>query len=174
MKKIKKIIISALLLASAIVINRFLSINTSILSIGFTFVPLMLAGIILGWKYSLVIAGFTDLIGALLFPFGSYFVGYTISSLLTGLVYGLLLHCKGEFLVDKKFIIHLIIAILIVCVFINGGLNTLWLVMTSKKAFLAILPTRVVKQLIMIPVMFITIVSLSKLLVKQINEVKND
>lgn len=174
MKKIKKIIISALLLASAIVINRFLSINTSIVSIGFTFVPLMLAGIILGWKYSLVIAALTDLIGALLFPFGSYFVGYTISSALTGLVYGLLLYNKGEFTVDKKFMIHLIIAILIVCVFINGGLNTLWLVLTSKKAFLAILPTRVLKQLLMIPIMFITITSLSKLLTKNINEVKND
>ena len=174
MKKIKKIIISALLLASAIVINRFLSINTSIVSIGFTFVPLMLAGIILGWKYSLVIAALTDLIGALLFPFGSYFVGYTISSALTGLVYGLLLYNKGEFKVDKKFMIHLIIAILIVCVFINGGLNTLWLVLTSKKAFLAILPTRVLKQLLMIPIMFITITSLSKLLTKNINEVKND
>ena len=174
MKKIKKIIISALLLASAIVINRFLSINTSIVSIGFTFVPLMLAGIILGWKYSLVIGLLTDLIGALLFPFGSYFVGYTISSALTGLVYGLLLYRKGDFTVDKKFMISLVIAILIVCIFINGGLNTLWLVITSKKAFLAILPTRVLKQLLMMPIMFITMVSLTKLLTKQINEVKND
>ena len=84
--KIKKIIISALLLAASIVINRFLSINTSILSIGFTFVPLMLSGIILGPKYSILIATLADLIGALLFPCNSYFVGYTISSLLTGLV----------------------------------------------------------------------------------------
>ncbi len=174
MGNIKKIILSALLLASAIVINRFLSINTSIVSIGFTFVPLMLAGIILGWKYSLIIAALTDLIGALLFPFGSYFVGYTISSALTGLVYGLLLYRKGEFIIDKKFMIRLIIAILIICVFINGGLNTLWLVLTSKKAFLAILPTRVLKQLLMMPIMFITILGLSKLLIKNINEVKND
>ena len=174
MKKIRKIIISALLLAAAIVINRFLSINTSILSIGFTFVPLMLAGIILGPKYSIIIAGLADLIGALLFPFGTYFVGYTISALLTGLVYGLFLHQKGVFVVNKKFIIRLIIAILIVCVFINGGLNTLWLIMTSSKATIAILPTRIVKQLIMIPVMFVTILSLAKALEKQINGLRND
>ena len=53
-------------------------------------------------------------------------------------------------------------------------MNTLWLVLTSKKAFLAILPTRVIKQLLMIPIMFVTMVSLTKLLTKQINEVKND
>lgn len=173
MNKIKKIIISGLLLAAAIVINRFLSINTSILSIGFTFVPLMLAGIILGWRYSMIIAGLADLIGALLFPFGSFFIGYTISSLLTGLVYGLLLYQKGECKVNKKIMIRLIIAILIVTVVINGGLNTLWLVITSKKAFLAILPTRVIKQLIMIPVMFLTMTVLTKLLGKQIEDLND-
>ena len=167
MKKIKIIIICGLLLASAIVINRFLKAD----EIG---TAVKLAGILLGWKYSLIIAALTDLIGALLFPFGAYFVGYTISSALTGLVYGLLLYRKGEFKVDKKFMIRLIISILIVCIFINGGLNTLWLVLTSKKAFLAILPTRVIKQLLMIPIMFLTITGLTKLLTKQINEVKND
>ncbi len=173
MKKIRKIIISALLLAAAIVINRFLSINTSILSIGFTFVPLMLAGIILGWKYSLVIAGLADLIGALLFPFGSFFIGYTISAVLTGLVYGLLLYQKGSFKVDKKFMIRLLIAILIVCIFINGGLNTLWLLLTSKKATIAILPTRLLKQLIMIPIMFITMTSLCKVLDKTVGDIND-
>ena len=170
MKKIKKIIISALLLASAIVINRFLSINTSILSIGFTFVPLMLSGIILGPKYSILIAGLADLIGALLFPFGAFFIGYTISALLTGLVYGVMLYRKEEFKVDKKFIIRLLVAILIVTIFINGGLNTLWLIITSEKATIAILPTRILKNLIMIPVMFVTMLSLSKLLEKQIGD----
>ena len=170
MKNIKKIVISSLLLAASIVINRFLSINTSILSIGFTFVPLMLAGIILGWKYSMIIAGLADLIGALLFPFGSFFIGYTISALLTGIVYGLCLHRKNDFKVDKKFYIRLIIAILIVTIVINGGLNTIWLLLTSKKATIAILPTRIIKQLIMIPVMFITMTALCKALEKQIGD----
>lgn len=168
MSKIKKIIISALLLATSIVINRFLSINTSILSIGFTFVPLMFSGIILGPKYSIVIAGLADLIGALLFPFGSYFIGYTISSLLTGLVYGLLLYNKDGFNLNKKFIVKMLISILIVCVLINGLLNTIWIILTVKKAAIAIIPTRVVKQLIMIPIMFLTMLSLLKLLEKQI------
>lgn len=167
MKKIKKIILSGLLLAASIVINRFLSINTSILSIGFTFVPLMLSGIILGWKYSMIIAGLSDLIGALLFPFGSYFVGYTISSLLSGLVYGLLLYQK-EFIFNRKFLIRLIIAVLIVCILINGVLNTIWIIMTVKSASIAIVPTRIIKQFIMIPIMFITMSSLTRLLEKQI------
>lgn len=173
MKNIKKIVISALLLAASIVINRFLSVNTSVLSIGFTFVPLMLAGIILGWKYSIIIAGLADIIGALLFPFGSFFIGYTISALLTGLVYGCCLYQKDGFKVNKKFFIRLIIAILIVTIFINGGLNTVWLLLTSKKATIAILPTRIIKQLIMIPVMFITMSALCKALEKQIGDLND-
>ena len=174
MKKIRKIIISALFLAATIVINRFLSINTSILSIGFTFVPLMLSAIILGPKYSTVIAGLADLIGALLFPFGSFFIGYTISALLTGLVYGLFLYNKDEFAVNKKFIIRLIICILIVTILINSGLNSLWIILTVKSASIASIPMRLLKNLIMAPIMFITIFSLGKLLTKQINGVKND
>ena len=172
--KLRKIILTSLLLASTIVINRFLSINTGILSIGFTFVPLMLSAIILGKKECMLIATLADLIGALLFPFGSFFIGYTISAFLTGLVYGLLLHRKDKFVVNKSFIIRLIIATLIVTLLINGILNTIWIILTVKSASIAIIPTRVIKQLIMIPVMIFSMLGLTKVLNKQINEMKND
>lgn len=172
--KLKKIILTALVLASSIVIKRFLSINSTILSISWTFVPLMLSGMILGYKNTLLIAILEDLIGALLFPFGSYFIGYTISSALCGLVYGLLLYQKDDFKVSKKFIIRLIIAILIVTILINGCLNTCWIILTSQKASVAIIPTRIIKQLIMIPVMFWTMLGLSKALETEIRKIKND
>ena len=163
----------ALLLAAAIVINRFLSIKTSILQISFTFVPLMLTAIILGPKESVIVATLADVIGALLFPFGAFFIGYTISALLTGLTYGLLLSRKDEFKVDKKFIIHLIIAALIVTIIINGGLNTLWITITTKKAVLATLPIRIVKQLIMAPIMIFSMLGLTKEFEKEINVTRN-
>ncbi len=172
--KLKRIILMGLLLSVTIVINRFLSFNTSIVSIGFTYVPLMLTAIILGWKESVVVATLADVIGALLFPFGSFFIGYTISAALTGLVYGILLYQKGEFVVNRKFIIRLVIATLIVTLIINGCLNTLWIVITLKKAAMTIIPTRVAKQLIMIPVMILSMIGLTKSLTKEINRMKND
>ena len=39
----------------------------------------MLAGMILGWKYALLIGVLGDLIGAIFWPFGAYFPGFTIS-----------------------------------------------------------------------------------------------
>lgn len=172
--QLKKIILTSLLLAATIVINRFLSINTSVLSIGFTFVPLMLSAIILGPKRTVLIATIADLIGALLFPFGPFFIGYTISASLTGLVYGLLLYSKDSFTLNKKFIIRLVIATLIVTILIHGLLNTVWTLLIVKSATIAIIPMRIIKQLIMIPIMILTMTGLTKVLQKEINVMKND
>ena len=87
--KSKKIILSALLLSILLVLSRFLSIKSTFLVISFSFIPMMLAGIYLGPWYACLICALGDLIGALLFPFGAYFPGFTVSSGLMGLVYGL-------------------------------------------------------------------------------------
>ena len=175
MNKIKKIIIASLLLSSTIVLSRILSIRTPILTIGFSFVPIMLSGIILGPKYTVFIATLADIIGALLFPIGSFFYGFTITAFLTGLVYGIFLYNKDEFKLDKKFIIKSIIAILIVTILLNGVLNTIWIKMTVKDASKIIIIPRVIKQLIMIPVKFFVLMAISKIFGERINKlIKND
>lgn len=170
MNKTKKLLLSALLLASTIVLSRILSIRTPLLTIGFSFVPIMLSASILGWKHSTFIATMSDIIGALLFPTGSYFFGFTITSFLTGLTYGLLLHSKGEFKLDKKFIIKLIISTIIVTGLLNGGLNTLWLIIISKNASKIIVPVRIIKQLIMAPIKIFTIIALCKIFNEQLKK----
>ena len=82
MSETKKLILSGLLLAILIVFDRFISIKTMYLQVSFSFLPIILAAIILGPKYSTIIAALGDLIGALLWPFGAYFVGFTIADAL--------------------------------------------------------------------------------------------
>lgn len=173
MNKSKRILLCALFLASTIVLSRILSIRTPIITIGFSFVPIMLSAIILGPKYSTFIATMADIIGALLFPSGSFFFGFTVTAFLTGLVYGLLLYRK-EFRVDKNFIIRLIISTVIVTGILNGVLNTIWIIMISKGASKIVIPIRILKQLIMAPIKVITIVSLGKTLESRINKLLND
>lgn len=62
MSKIKKIILSAMLLAILIILNRFISIKTEVLVISFSFIPMMISAIWLGPKYSTIIALLGDLI----------------------------------------------------------------------------------------------------------------
>lgn len=164
MSKTKKLILSAMLLALTIVLSRFLSINTPFLVIGFSFVPVVLSAIWLGPKYTAIMYGIADVIGALLFPFGTFFIGFTISAICKGLIYGLVLYKKGEELTDKELIIRLIIACTLVIIFVSLIMNAIWLVIMYDKAFLAVLGTRLIPELIMIPVQVITIFVLVKAL----------
>lgn len=154
--KTKKMILSALMIALSIVLTRFLSIKTPFLAISFSFVPVMLSAIWLGPKYTCLIAGIADLIGAILFPFGEFFVGFTVSNVLSGLIYGLILYKNNGELSKKSLLIRLIISSLAVTIIINTGLNTLWLVIMYDKAFIALLMARIVKELIMVPIQVTT------------------
>ena len=174
MNKIRKILISAFLLASCIVLSRFLSIRTPIISIGFSFVPLMLVAIILGPKYSILIGGLSDLIGALLFPTGAYFPGFTLSGLLTGLIYGLFLYNKDKLIVNKKYLFKLIISVVLVTFLVNGVLNTIWVIIITNNAAKIIIPIRILKQLIMAPIEVITMYLLTKSLENKINELREN
>lgn len=170
MSKNKKIILSALLLAMSIVLSRFLSIKTPIVTISFSFVPTMLCAIWLGPKWTILISVLSDLIGATLFPFGSFFIGYTITSAVAAAIYGFLLYKKEENTYsDKQFILRMILAVVLVTVIANIGLNTLWLTITTGKAFMVLLASRIVKELIMIPIKIIIMVFLEKVLRKPFN-----
>lgn len=47
MSKLKKIVLSAMFLALLIVLSRFLSVKTPLLVISFSFIPIMLSGMLL-------------------------------------------------------------------------------------------------------------------------------
>ena len=162
MSKIKRIVISGLLLALLIVLSRFVSIKTQILVISFSFIPIIMSAIWLGPKYSTLIAMLGDLIGALLFPFGTYFIGYTISQALTGLVYGMFLYKKGEELSTKELLIRLTISSLIVLILINVFLTSLWIHIQYGKAYIVIMTGRIVAQICMFPIQLILIYALEK------------
>ena len=115
MSKNKKIILSSILLALLIILSRILSIKTPIMKISFAFIPTMLCAIWLGPKWTVLINVLGDVIGAILFPTGPYFIGYTISTAIAAYIYGTLLYKKSENIyTDKQFIIRVIIATILV------------------------------------------------------------
>lgn len=171
MSKTRKIILTAILLAALIVLSRFLSIKTPILKISFAFIPTMLCAIWLGAKWTILLNTLGDIIGATLFPTGPFFIGYTISTAIAGLIYGLLLYKREENSYDdKQFIIRLIVSTILVTGISNVGLNTLWISITTGKAFIVLLGTRIVKELIMIPIRVIVIFSIEKMLRNPFNK----
>lgn len=141
----------ALLIALEIVLSRFLSISTPIVKVGFSFVPLSMLAMLYGPFYAAAGAAIADIIGVALFPLGAYFPGYTLTAALTGLTYGLLLYRR------PKSWGRILTAVLIVGLVLNLGLNTVWIQMTTGKAYMALLVPRVVKSLTMVPIMTLLI-----------------
>lgn len=165
MSKTKKIILSAMLLAVSIIVSRFISIKTQLLVISLNFIPIMLASIWLGPKYSTLIAALSDLIGALLFPFGPYFPGFTLSAAITGLIYGVFLYKEPEQEIkDSKFIIQLIISSILSLGIVGLLITPLWLNILYGSAFIVAVSSRVVTQVIMLPIQVVTIFLLEKAL----------
>lgn len=170
MSKTKKIVLSGILLALLLVLSRFLSIKTPLLVISFSFIPVMMSAIILGPKYSAVIAGLGDFIGAILFPFGTYFPGFTVSAILTGLIHGIILFRKpDEEISDVKFILKLILSSSITLGCVNILLSSWWLNIMYGKAYIAVLASRVTAQLIMLPIQVIVIFAIYKFLKPVLN-----
>ena len=168
MSKNKKIILSAIFLALLILLSRILSIKTPIVKISFAFIPTMLCAIWLGPKWTVLVNVLGDLIGAILFPTGPYFIGYTISTAIAGFIYGTLLYKKNEnTYTNKQFIIKVAIATILVAIVVNMGLNTLWTSITTGKAFMVLFTTRFVKQIIMIPIHISVILFLERALRKK-------
>jgi len=152
---LRKYVFLGLLLAIEIILTRFCSVTTPIVRIGFGFVPIAVAA----YLYGPMTAGLTyaagDFIGAMLFPVGAFFPGFTLTAFCTGLAFGLLLH-------DHKFsLLRTITAALGVSVGFNWFLDTLWVCMLAGSvqwdAYTGMLITRIFKPLFMFPVQFIVI-----------------
>lgn len=147
----KNLAILSLLLAMDIVLSRFFAVQLPIVKLTFAFIPLSMAGILFGPIPAAIVAGIGDFMGTILFPMGAYFPGYTITAFLTGMVYGIFLHRKSVTLW------RIACAVGIISIILNLCLNTIWIQMTTGKAYLAILPTRVIKSVVLAPVQIIVI-----------------
>lgn len=145
MKNTRVLVFMALFIAMDVILTRFLSVQTPIIRIGFGFIPIALAGMMFGPVVGGVTAALGDIVGMLVFPQGAYFPGFTFTQFLAGATFGLLLYKK------PKSILRISIAAAIVVVVVDVLLNTVWISMITSTPYVALLPTRVTK-LLMIPV----------------------
>ena len=113
-----------------------------------------------------------DILGVLMFPRGAFFPGYTLSAMLTGYIYGAFLYKEGDIKVDKMFLLKLILSVSLVGIFINFGLNSVWLYYITKKAIKVIVPIKLVKQMILIPFKVMTIYCSVSMLQGKLNKIK--
>lgn len=153
MKKTKVIAFLSLLVAMDVLLTRILSFQIDIIRVSFGFVPQVFSSMLFGPLIGGAGAVLGDIIGMAVAPKGVYFPGFTFSALLTGMIYGFFLFGK------PKTLLRITLAVLCITLFVDIGLNTYWLTILLGKGYMGMLPARIIKSAVMLPVQ-VSVISL--------------
>lgn len=156
----RKLVFLGLMAALNVVLSRFsiqLSAEVRLSILGF--LPMAMAGMLLGPVYGAMTGVIGDVLNYLLFThvYGPYFPGYSLTAALSGLWYGLLLH--------KKEITWLRAVAAVVPVIVLGEmlLNSVWVYMMYAKTFWVKLPMRLVTNVIEMPLKTLLLMGMARL-----------
>lgn len=148
LKSVKMIILAAIFIALRTAVARFF-IPLPVMGgqrIYFTFFINALGTVIYGPVVGGIASAVSDLIGAILFPTGPFFIGYTISSFMGSFIYGLFLYRT------KISVLKIFLAKFTVNMFVNVFLGSLWSSIMYGKVFWPLLVARTPKNIIMLPI----------------------
>lgn len=163
---VKKMAIMAALLALNVVLSKF-SIHTWDVKIGFAFVTLVVAANLYGFVEAGIIAALGDVIGWVINPVGAFFPGFTITAVLTAVVFAL-------FLKGKITVVRTLIAVAINQFFIGLVLNTINISILYGKGFIALFPTRIFQSVLLMVVQTVTILAMEKVLLGRLRVLAED
>ena len=147
LKSLQNVTILAMLLALSVILGFVTTIQIgNFIKIGVSSIVKMLACAMFGPIPGFIFGALADLIGYLLKPTGAYFPGFTLTSAISGFIYGIVLYKK------QINFWRCLLATFLVNLLCNTVLNTYWLDLLYGKGFLAILPPRIIKNSITCPV----------------------
>ena len=149
-----------MLLALKVVLGFFTVNVSSLLKIGFSFLPIAAAGMLFGPVAGGAVGAAGDIISYFVQPTGPYFPGLTLNAFLSGFLYGVILYRRPVKLLrtfSAKALVTFIISFL---------LNPLWLSLMYGKAFFVVVSTRIAANLILLPIDTIMLFALLKIVEK--------
>ncbi len=165
--KILRLVVCGMMIAVDVVLARLASLNTTTERLGLSLFAVAIVAYLYGPVAALVVHGLSDVIGALLFPNGPYFLGFTITAVMIGLIYGLCFYKT----VNMWRIVIAVVAVQVICTLC---LNTLWLSILYSKAFLVFLPGRLIQAAIVTPVQLVGLPFLFKALERGVKPLLNE
>lgn len=140
-----KIVLTSVMIALNIVLERFLTFHIESNHYSVSIITIAFAAVFLGTPYAVTVAALGDIIGAVLFPIGAYFPGFTLTNILTAL-------CLCLFIGKKVSVLGSIVSILINKAVGTLILNSIWVSVLYKggiDAFPAYMITRIPQAIIM-------------------------
>lgn len=114
--------------------------------IGFSELPAIAASALFGPAVGGIFWGMCDIIKYIVAPNGPFFPGFTISAAVNGIIYGYVLYKRPVTLANSFW------ATLLSKVIVTLGLNSYWLCVLYGNGFIAVLATRIVGAVVMLPI----------------------
>lgn len=142
----RKLSIAGMLAAVAIVLGFFKVPLTQLIELRFSSLPIAAAGYLLGPFWAGAVGFAADVGGYLVRPTGPFFPGFTVTSVISGLIFGVMLYGR------RPTLQRILVTQILYTVVCGILLNSLWLTILYGRGFIAVLSTRLVKELVMIPV----------------------
>lgn len=145
-KKIRTITLCGLFAALAFILSSFSIRLGEYIKIGFSGLPNEMVDFLFGPVVGSFFAATMDILKLIVNPDGAWIPGLTLNAFLAGLIYGVFLYKKPISIwriAAAKFIVSLVI---------NVGLATFWLSQVYGAGYLANLPARILKNVIMWPI----------------------
>lgn len=156
---IKTLCVIGMLGALSIILSSF-SIPVGPVEIGFSSECNHLVDCLFGPSAGAIFGAGMDILKFIIKPKGTFFWGYTFNAALAGLIVGIGLYRK------KITYLRVVIVRLINSLIVNVFFGTLWSSTLYGKAFFALLPTRLFKNIVLVPVEALIFVIIYKALEK--------
>lgn len=162
LKITQNLVICGLMAALAVVLSYVASIDVGpYIRIGFSGIPNRMIEFLFGPIVGSIFGGMLDVLKYLIKPSGPFFFGFTFDAMLAGVIY-------GSFLYKKPVTLWRIAAAeLVTKLIVNCFFNTLWISLLYGKGFFVLLPARIIKNAVMLPldtmILFFALTSLQKL-----------
>ncbi len=156
-KSTRSLVLLSVLAALQIILARFCSFNAWNVRIGLGFIPVALAGIFFGPLPAALVAAVSDFLGAILFPTGTYFPGFTLTAACTGLSFGSLLH-------ERLRLPRIFMAVALNQLVMSLCMNTFWISILYGSSFTGLLSTRILQVIVIAPIQILILGGLAGVL----------
>lgn len=149
---------AGLFVALAILLG-FLKIPiTNFIEIRFGVLPVAVAGMLYGPGIGAIVGGLADLGGYIVKPTGPYFPGFTISGVISGLIYGFILY-------NKKFsTLRITMSQVLNTVIVGMIVNSIWLSILYGNSFRVVFTMRFIKEIIIIPINIVLLLGIKRVM----------
>lgn len=146
LRNLKVIVICAMMIAVAVIVDQFSVSYGQYLRFGFSTHVNQVVYMLFGGAVGTVFGGVADVVKYFVKPNGEFQIAFMLNSMLAGLIYGMFYYKR------KMTLLNIFIAQATVAIICNIVINTYLLVIFNGLKLEVILPIRIARNLIMVPI----------------------